>query len=66
MAVRYHRARLLIAATLAAGVVTGTAYFAASTPSGASPDTGDGSTPTSIQPQKVRQPSKTARRSRGS
>ena len=33
MAVRYHRARLLIAATLAAGVVTGTAYFAASTTS---------------------------------
>ena len=67
MAVRYRRARLVIAGVLAASVITGTAYFAGQAPQTSASGTPDGSTsPTVEAPKAPTKAAPKARRSRGS
>ena len=53
MAVRYQRARLVIAAALAASVVAGTGYFAGAVPASSASNTSDGSASTIIEAPKA-------------
>lgn len=66
MAIRYQRARLVIAAGLAASVIAGTAYFAGTTPESSASSTFDGSTSTTVEAPKAPAKTTKVRRSRGS
>jgi hypothetical protein len=66
MAVRYQRARLLIAAGIAASVIGGTGYFAGTVPESSASNTSDGSTSTTVEAPKAPTKNTKAKRSRGS
>lgn len=63
---RYQRARLAIAAGLAAGVVTGTAYFAGNARPAIGADASDSSTSTTAEAPKTAAQKTTTKRSKGS
>lgn len=66
MAARYQRARLAIAGALAAGVISGTAYFAGTVPKTSAGDSSGGSISNVAEATRAPATSVRVKRSRGS
>ena len=66
MAARYQKARFVIAASVAASVITGTAYFASNTPASSAANTPSEPATTTLEAPKVPTRAPVARRSRAS